>query len=346
MTFLSSRGLDHNPFLINVIPTVASRLVVLFLVHLSDTGSTVSMIQRSIAGLKFHFNCNSVPLTPLISSDVTAARIGCSRTCKKSTPRVRLPISGDMVSYIRRRYWGADVDDAMTYLGVVLAFHFMLRASELVLTSTDQHRVMSEDVEYVTNPGPRLLKSWNLKSIPYIKRMVTMVLITIPSSKTDQQGSGRFLCLKRGSTKQTELVEDLVEWGLRSGAKPDEPFLSRYKIDVSGYNRHKKLTYKMLTNCIKSTAEAFGFKREHFAFHSLRIGGATSQMAAGGDRDMMKRVGGWSANANTDVLYSRNTSHDEGTLAVLERDATGEVLTAADVHLLVPRTKQRRSRTG
>jgi hypothetical protein len=77
-----------------------------------------------------------------------------------------------------------------------------------------------------------------------------------------------------------------------------------------------------------------GLGKLTFAFNtrSLRIGGAASMTAAGEDRSLVKRIGGWSKDSEVDMVYYRNSHHDKGALAV---DAVKSTLRAGDVQRLV-----------
>ena len=78
-----------------------------------------------------------------------------------------------------------------------------------------------------------------------------------------------------------------------------------------------KLTRRMINEALKSLAVECGLDSVGFAFSSksLRIGGATSMVAAGKSRDTVKRIG-WDKNSNCDEIYESNTPLDEGALSI------------------------------
>jgi hypothetical protein len=93
----------------------------------------------------------------------------------------------------------------------------------------------------------------------------------------------------------------------------------------------------MVSESLKQVARTFNFSGQMlFAFkiHSLRIGGATSRMAAGEDRDTTKRIGGWSPNSNCDEIYYVNTVLDDGALSISR--TCMNILSMEDVSKLVP----------
>jgi hypothetical protein len=44
--------------------------------------------------------------------------------------QTRLPVTKEKILWMREKLWSKGIDERMTYLGVPLGFHFMLRISE------------------------------------------------------------------------------------------------------------------------------------------------------------------------------------------------------------------------
>jgi hypothetical protein len=223
-----------------------------------------------------------------------------------------------------------DIDNQMTYMSMVLAFNFMLRASEYIMDSkNDNHTLLADDVLFITQDVSIKYRTWEMKNISAFR--ITSVLFIIQSSKCDKVGKGRYLYLSRKSVIESELVDDVVKWAQVSQVQQGEPFLSRWKS-----NRHKKVTRRMVTEGLRSIARTFQFKESNvFAFqlHSLRIGGATSRMASGGSREVTKRMGGWSFDSSCDEIYYLNTSLDEGALSMSRFNL--ELFNVDQVHHLI-----------
>jgi hypothetical protein len=59
----------------------------------------------------------------------------------------RMPVTLDMVQWLRVRYWKATVEKSMVYIAVVLAFNYMWRVSEYVFKEgSGDHSIGADDV--------------------------------------------------------------------------------------------------------------------------------------------------------------------------------------------------------
>jgi hypothetical protein len=230
-----------------------------------------------------------------------------------------------MIQWLKNQYWGNNIDRNMTYIAIVLAYHFMLRSSEYIHSKTNPHAICCKDVEFISNDDVRI-KPWNLNNISNIS--IFAAVFVIRSSKSDRDGKGRYLHLSRDSTLESDFLEDLIRWCKESNIKEDDPLFCRYK-----FGRRKLLTTQMVSIALKLTASAFGFDSTYFASHSLRIGGMTTMIASGVDRNVARKVGGWSETSNCDQIYDRNTTGNRGTLSV---NPQTNIFSSSDVKRLVP----------
>jgi hypothetical protein len=243
----------------------------------------------------------------------------------------RLPVTVDFIVKSREVFWmSTDIDNKMIYMGLVIAFNFMLRASEYIMESNgSNHTLLTDDVLFLTSDVTVKYKTWELTTVRSWR--ITSILFVIRSSKADRTGKGRYLYLSRKSMLEGQLVDDVIEWAQLSRTKANEPFLSRWL-----NNKHKKVTRRMMTEGLRTVARTFKFSETMvFAFqlHSLRIGGATSRMACGGSREVTKRMGGWSYDSSCDELYYLNTSLDEGALSMSRMNM--ELFSMDQVHQLI-----------
>jgi hypothetical protein len=168
------------------------------------------------------------------------------------------------------------------------------------------------------------------------RNTIGTILFVLRSSKADRRAKGRYLYLSRNSSIESQLVDDVIAWACASGTLEGEPFLSRRKMSNKRM-RHKNMTRQMMTKALREVAVHCSYTGNMvFAFtpHSLRIGGATSMMASGADRAVVKRVGGWAYDSSCDELYYMNTSLDDGALSVSK--TCFEVLSTEDVMKMVP----------
>jgi integrase len=238
----------------------------------------------------------------------------------------------DMIKYIRVGMWRlGDLDACMTYLGVVLAFHFMLRVSEYVAGGVG-HALLSEDVEFFLEDNKRKA-TWAVQGVS-CGRICGAVLV-VRSSKRDSEGKGRYLYLGRNSPDEGALLDDLISWCRMSGVKKGDPLFSRW---MEG--RRKCLTRKMVSKALKDTAKAFGLEEVFFSAHCLRSGGLTTQRVLGASRDNGKRVGGWGERSSVDEQYAVHTVNDRGTLAFVSSDAEGRLLDVGDNQRMLPLNRE------
>ena len=275
-----------------------------------------SEIGRIMSALRQKFVTNARDVTVFSDPTVLLARKASKSSDGRKNQierelRRTMPVTVDMVRLERAKDWvNADVDRKMCYVGVVLGFNFMLRASEYIMDSKcDEHYIRADAVLYY-GPGKRVWRSWELEGVP--ESAVESILFAFRSSKS---GLAKYLYLARNSSFESTVVDDLVQWAKLAHLQKGDPFCSRWK-----KGKRKKLTRRMVNDTLKQMARDAGLGEHTVAFHShsLRVGGAASMIASGETRDVVKRVGGWSDSSGADRLYHRNSCHDKGALSVSE----------------------------
>ena len=254
---------------------------------------------------------------------------------KKEKAR-RMPVTMDLIEMERVNDWvnTSDTTRNMVYIAVVLAFNFMFRVSEYVMDiKSEEHALRAEDVLFLRRDKQTPLWAWTVKEVK--KEEVQSILFVLRSSKT---GEGRYLYLGRESVVEDRTVNDVVEWATLSGIQRGDPFLSRWAMGKNHQLSRKKLTREMINTTLKGLARQAGLASVGFAFtsHSLRIGGATSMMAAGKTRTEVKRTAGWKRDSACDEIYEMNTPADQGALSIASSQF--RVLDIADVHKMLPPT--------
>lgn len=98
------------------------------------------------------------------------------------------------------------------------------------------------------------------------------IILTLPRSKTDQQGQGRRIAIPfgRGRICPVQIVKEWIEFaGIEDGAL----FLS---IGKGGKISNNQLSDRSVSNIIKEYATKAGLDAKNFSGHSLRSGLATS----------------------------------------------------------------------
>ncbi len=278
---------------------------------------------------------------------VRAARLPAREQSLSKERRKRLPITTEMIIWLKEKYWKyhgpvigrVDIDNRMTFLGVVIGMTFLRRVSEYTVDGRSSHTLLSDDITILIKKGLSVegIPPWEVRSRMVDVNDVESIRFIFRSSKTDQGGRGTYLFLKNESDHEKELIKCILYWCIFSGVCTGKPFLSRiYK------NRAKVLRPCMVNTMIKEVADQFGFSqvRDAFTSHSLRIGGATLLMANGVGRNTIQRIGGWSAaESASDTIYELNTPHDGSNLwSALDSSSSSNRISTQDIVSILPPT--------
>jgi integrase len=144
------------------------------------------------------------------------------------------------------------------------------------------------------------------------------LIVTLPRSKTDQEGQGRLVAIPRGSPDLSP-VEALVVWLRSAGIEEGTVFRA---IDCHGSVYGDGLSPDSVARIIKKRAAAVGLDPARFSGHSLRAGLVTSAAAAGVPEWAIKRLTGHRSGAmlhryvrpvdpfNGAAMTSRAIDHD------------------------------------
>jgi hypothetical protein len=105
----------------------------------------------------------------------------------RRTRKRRLPVTFDMLFYLEDLLLQSrHVDDWMTYLGILMAFHFMLRVSEYCLDGSSPHAIRCSDVLFLTDDGS-VFSPWDKRLASISSSSITGAIIDLRSSKADKQ---------------------------------------------------------------------------------------------------------------------------------------------------------------
>ena len=320
------------------------RLVVRYIRHLFECAASAASIGVKLAALAFALKVAGKDVAVFDDPTVALARRAILPNAREESlrreRRKRMPVTFDMTEWARVHYWRdaagvkderAAADDRMTYIGIVLAFAFLWRVSQYVLDSQVQHAIMAEDVNFFLY-DKTVRCPWEMAGMNPAR--VESILFVSRSSKNDKAGRGKYMYLQRKSPSESQLLETVVQWCSESGVRRGDPLLCRW------YNgKRKLLTRKMVNNALKVMAAAFGYDTVAFAFssHSLRIGGATSMMAAGVDKERVRIAGGW-AEGGCDEIYELANPLDDNALSIAS--SCFRLLTVSDVEKMLPPAKR------
>lgn len=285
--------------------------------------------------------------TFLESDTIDLMKRDLSRTCKPVVKSPRMPVTYDMVEYIRRVCWTnyqtfePKADEAkikMKYLGSALAFNFMLRVSEYTASKDNKHTLLAKNVSFVSKQSdptkPTCWTAQDIRNKNILPAQVSLVNFNIATSKTDQPGvhnTGRLVSLNPTLRNEFELLEDLISWCKISfiGMNEDDIFLSRYYL-----GKNYKLISKDINSILGLTAVHFGLESIYFKPHSLRIGGVSAKSRAGNSVAETKKVAGFASNSNAVNRYDRLNVHDKGAFSAVDSSSSHEILKASDISIM------------
>jgi site-specific recombinase XerD len=124
--------------------------------------------------------------------------------------------------------------------------------------------------------------------VEHIARQREGVVITLPRSKTDQEGRGAAVSIPKGKTLRP--VAALDAYLNAAGIVAGPVFRPVNKADQVGPGR---LGANEIARIVKRRFEAAGFDPEEYSGHSLRAGLVTSALAAGADVFAVADQGRW-----------------------------------------------------
>ena len=119
------------------------------------------------AGIRHHFIAALRPVDWFECQMIMSARAACRPSCdeireskKDAKSKAMLPVSEDMLMEARARLWvnktweWRDIDDRMTYLGLMWGFDQVARVSEFIAaeSSSENHCVQVWQLSFVTEP--------------------------------------------------------------------------------------------------------------------------------------------------------------------------------------------------
>jgi integrase len=230
--------------------------VALYLAALADTHKPATLTRRTSAIAANHAAAGHASPT---ASPVVRKTLAGIRRAKGTAPRRARAFSVDDVRRIVAEHLPAGALGARDRALVLVGFTGALRRSELV----------GLDVEHLEFVGEG-------------------VKVTVPRSKTDQEGEGQTVAIPHGHVAATCPVRALRAWLELAGVTSGPVFR---RVDRHGNVGAGRLTTKAVALVVKKYAAALGHDAAAYSGHSLRAGFATSAAAAGvQSRDIMRQT--------------------------------------------------------
>lgn len=353
--FLKLEVNREDPFLPGMEDGEKSALVALLMLRRHQAGHRGKRATSFTAGVRMRFAQETLPTTFLDSAVISTARSACKlSTAELRTRRnggiassVKLPASEDLLVHMRGRLWDGlswcdvDMQKRMTYLGSMWAFEMGARVSEYTRPEpgNEDHCVRTDDLSFTveTDGCARSVVGSALAALGLVRgaQGPTKVLecrVLAASSKGKIPVKPKYL--GRRSPAESQFLDDLIEFMVRSGTRGTEELLS-YR-QSSG--RRIPLSGSAVREELKNTCRLHGLPPDLFSSHSLRKGTITHMRARGTTEDDRRDRGNYSAGSQV-----MNMTYDYATgLGPLAANSLtgGYMPTVEDVRRLIPATRQ------
>lgn len=229
-----------EPFPASVEATVA------YLGHMASTGRKPATIRLHVAAIAAAHRAKG--LKPPTHSEEARATVKGIRRRLGTKPTRKAPVTADAMKRILRKIPG-DLTGKRDRALLLIGFAAALRRSELVALQVS-------DLEWADEG----------------------VIVSIPRSKTDQEGAGHTVAIPTGP--KLKPVEALAAWLAAASISEGPVFRS---IAKGGRVSPYALTAQSVAAVVKDRAEAAGLDPTLFSGHSLRAGFVTSALATGAD---------------------------------------------------------------
>ena len=150
-----------------------------------------SHIKRTLQALRHDLIKKLYTVSVFSDPSLILARRACKETArhlhKVRQSHRRLAVTFDIIDWLETFLLSTTrIEDEMTYVGILLAFNFMLRCSEYCHSEDAPHALLCDDVTFIPLTGPNLtpLDLSSSTSTPHIKD----VILDLCSSKADRDG--------------------------------------------------------------------------------------------------------------------------------------------------------------
>ena len=311
------------------------------------------------AAVRKYFEMTLVSTAFMDHPIVTAARTACRRTtdelrafarCGKS--KDKLPIWWALLVDIRDTLWVGkkwtypEIDDRMTAIAALIAYDLANRGGEATTVGgldKENHTLYNEQVVFrlrnSVSVNGRETFAFHAGSSQFREHVrASNVKSCEVGGATHKVGALHTLkVIARRTPRESNTLDDLLEWCLKSGSMSQEPLFSRRTL-IKGKQSHKKLQSKMLTQAIKGAALRLNMDPSEFASHSIRKGAVTQMNAFGCAIEETNSRGNYSKSSKMVQTVYNHDSTGRGPLAA-SSSSVGRDITRDDIakHLKVTR---------
>lgn len=280
------------------------------------------------AGIRHHFIAALRPVEWFDSQIITNARAACRPSCdeirehkRDAKSKAMLPVSEDMLMEARGRLWvkksweWGDIDDRMTYLGLMWGFDQVARVSEFTApeSSSENHCVQVWQLSFITEAEEggqqRVVAGAELAQDVSDNPRRQIVACEVEASTHKGGALSKKKLIGRRSSEESQWLDDLVVWLVYSKLAAEDLIFTRYKAKtVGGKVFKKRLSAEMVRGAVKGMAINAGFPPDRFSAHSLRKGGMSQMRGLGASSDDRRDRGNYADGSNVyDTVYDYST---------------------------------------
>jgi len=274
--------------------------------------------------------------SPLVARALKA----CARNSKEARAynevkleRDKNPVSMSVLGKVREMYWANrqwtsrdDVNAKGSWLAIALGFDLGARIGNVTRADgpcQQDHSIRGIDVSFeVVNITGQTVEVKGGEALRYVitsghldyTTAVKGALLTLVSSKTSRSVKTQMIpkLIGRRSVAENQLLDDLLEWMMKSGTLDSDELLTRY------HEGHRRTTTRKDANtALKAAAATLGLNPDKYSSKSLRGGLATAARAVKLPCDELALRGGWAIGSKTpEKFYTTLGKRGRGGMAI------------------------------
>lgn len=301
------------------------KYVLRFIKYLYDNNMRGNSISGTLTGIKQFFIFNLKPIdcfnNDLIKQGIKSCKLKNTEIIQIATKKKSneiIPFNVELLEQLRIIYFIDDHWDSVeylnnkaVYLAVAICLDTAVRISSVTLKDGKDkldHCIKLNHINIKVKDVSISIKGEDFKQYFQNNQLiisdVELIDLYFFSDKVTTN-SGVVLSkdpnvIARTNRNDSQLVDDLINWILKSGVKDGDELLTRY---FNG--KRKVVTRKQITNGLKYIAELNDIPVNRINTKSLRKGFATSAAMSGMSEEQIKSKGAWSSKV-AKLHYTKN----------------------------------------
>lgn len=277
-----------------------SATVSLFLIHRHKAGLRGKAATAVTAGIRMQFLKAFESTEFLDAAAVDAVRNACGLNLTElrakrdagAADTVKLPLCEAVLVAMRTRLWtdraweGPELDGRMTYIGCMWAYDMAARISEYTRAErgASDHCVRLDDLTFIVEGGGKVetvAGSGLGKNASLLAGWSRVMECRVLSASAKGKVLVKPKVIGRRSPEESQFLDDLLEFVMRSGAHGRDELFSHIQAD----GKKVALRGKSIREELKKACALHGLPPSYFSSHSLRKGAVTHMRAAGAPED-------------------------------------------------------------